>query len=86
MSKIIDGAGKKRNYAQNVHYLSHNAVFPPEFNQPYSQQRFAPPVSGTIKGLSHRYTKNRPDAGYIEDKIQELPSAGESSPIHKQVQ
>jgi hypothetical protein len=37
MSKVIDGAGKKRNYMQNVHYLSHNAVFPPDFHQNYSK-------------------------------------------------
>ena len=45
----------------------------------------AVPISGTIKGLSHRYTKNRPDAGYAEDWVEQAPMAGERSPIHRQV-
>jgi len=85
MSKVSIGAGKKRGYASNCHYLSHNAVVPPDFNQPFIQQRMAPPVSGTIKGLSHRYTKNNPIAGYKEELLHILPSAGNESPIRRQM-
>ena len=77
----------KRGYAQNVHYLSHNAVLPlhQETDQ-MAKQRLVAPKSGNIKGLTHRYTKSRNIGGpklnfYNENNLQNMPTAGEVSPI-----